>query len=38
MNARKAIETAHAVTAHAFALGGVDACDTVDANAIFQEF
>jgi hypothetical protein len=38
MNARKAIETAHAVAAHAFAPGGVDVCDTGDANAIFQEF
>jgi hypothetical protein len=34
----KPVETAHAVTAHAFAPGGVDAGDTGDANAIFQEF
>jgi hypothetical protein len=34
----KPVETAHAVTAHGFAPGGVDACDTGDANAIFQEF
>jgi hypothetical protein len=38
MNARKAIETAHAVTAQALAWTGVDVCDTGEANAIFQEF